>query len=95
MAQRPPGQDVEPLPARVGGYFRGKTRQQQAVQGVRLVPLQAEEILELANHTLDDLLRLPAVQRRASSGHARREFSLGVAATSAPWHSSHHRSHAS
>src|SRR5829696_6925239 len=37
--------------------------------------------------------RLPAAHRHASSGHARRALFCGVAATSAPYSSSHCRSH--
>src|SRR5215207_2209205 len=39
------------------------------------------------------ICRLPAAHRHASFGHARQALFCGVAATSAPWTSSHCRSH--
>src|SRR5829696_7351733 len=65
VAQWPPEQGIEPLPIGVGGYLRSKTRQ-QATQGLRAVSLQAEEILESADHLLDDL---PLARRQAAVFH--------------------------
>ncbi len=62
MAQRPPEQGVEPLPASIGGHLRGEARQQPA-QGLRPVSLQAEEVLELPDHAFDDL---PLARRPAA-----------------------------
>jgi hypothetical protein len=54
VAQWSPELIVQPLPTGVRRDLGGPTRQQPA-QGLGSVTLQAEEVLELANHSLDDL----------------------------------------
>jgi hypothetical protein len=55
VAQWSPELIVQPLPTGVRRDLGGQTRQQPA-QGLGSVTLQAEEVLELANQSLDDLV---------------------------------------
>ena len=62
MAQGSAEMVVEPLAAGVCRDLRCYARQQQTAQGLRSVALQGEEVLELADHSFDDLTlaRCPA-----------------------------------
>src|SRR5215208_5080964 len=54
MAQRPAKSGVEQLPTGVGRHL-GRQAAQQAAERLGPVPLQAEEVLELPDHSLDEL----------------------------------------
>ena len=62
VTQRSAEGAVDPLPAGVRCDL-GRQARQQPAEGLRAVTLQAEEVLELTNHPLDDL----ALARRPSA----------------------------
>src|SRR5215211_3265505 len=69
MTQRSAEGVVDALCASVGHNLGGQTRQQPS-QRLRTMTLQAEEVLELANHP-SMIWRLPEAQRRSAFDHAR------------------------
>jgi len=54
VAERPTERVVDPLSTGVGRNLGRKARQ-QAVEGLGTMALQSEEVLQLADHPLDDL----------------------------------------
>ena len=82
MSQRSAERVVDPLSTGVSRDLGGQASQ-QPTQRLRPVALQAEEVLELADHPLDDL-PLTCGPSAILFDQARRESFFGVAATSAP-----------
>ena len=92
MTQRTTEFAVEVLPARVRCDLGRKTRQ-EAIEGLRAVALQEEDILELVYDPLDDLT-LATSPSPCSLLPRLLALSCGVAATRAPYSASHFRSQA-
>ncbi len=92
VAQRSAEGAVDPLPAGVRCDLGGQAHQQPA-QGLGSVAFEAEKVLELADHPLDDLAlagRPAAIGLRPCPA---RSLFFGGAATSAAYSSGQQRSH--